>query len=296
MAAKSKNPESISLAREDDGTIQLTFTIPWLEVNSKMTTVAAELAQNIEVPGFRKGKAPLEQAINKIPREHLIEHTLQEILPKYFSEAVEIYKIKPAMYPKFELISAENEKDWQIRAITAEIPDIKLVDYKNEITGAIAAKNIWTPKKGEKKDSQKTLSQEEKEQIALSTLLEKSEITIPHILVEQEVDAKLASLLERLETLGLSLDNYLASIGKNPQGLREEYTAQAKETLKLELILNYVAQKEKVEISDKEVNAFIEAAEADPNFGKNLDKSQQKNVVRSVLRKRKVLSTLANLG
>ncbi len=296
MAAKNKQPETILLAREGDGTIQLTFTIPWSEINSKMTTVAADMAQNIEVPGFRKGKAPLKQVLDKIPREHLVEHTLQEILPKYFSQAIETHNIKPAMYPKFELISAENEKDWQIRAITAEIPDIKLTDYKKEITGAIAAKKIWTPQKGEKKDDKKTLSQEEKEQIALNTLLEKAEITIPHVLVEQEVDAKLAGLLERLETLGLSLESYLASTGKNPQELREEYSAQAKETLKLELILNFVAQNEKVEITDEEVNAFIKAAEADPNFGKNMDKSQQESIVRSVLRKRKVLSMLANLG
>jgi len=295
-ASRAQKSQSISLAREDDGTIQLTFTIPWVEIESRMTEVATQMGEKIEVAGFRKGKAPLERVINQIPRDQLVERTLREILPKYFSEAINKHKLNPAMYPRFELISAENDKDWQVRAITCEIPDINLPDYKKEVKGAIASKNIWTPKKGEKAQEKKELTNEEKEQIALKTLLEKTQITIPNVLVEQEVDAKLASLLERLETLGISLENYLASTGKDPKTLREEYASQAKETLKLELLLNTISQEEKVEVSDEEVSEFITAAKADPNFGKSLDETQQKNVVRSVLRKRKVLSMLSNLG
>lgn len=291
---KTEKPQTISLAREADGTIQLTFTIIKAEIEKKMAEVAAAMGQTIEVPGFRKGKAPLKRVLNHIPREQLIERSLRDILPKYFSDAIEKHKLKPAMYPKFELVSAEEGKDWQVRAITCEVPEIELNDYKKEVRGTLAAKNIWSPKKGDQ--DKRALTVEEKEQLTLKTLLEKIKVIIPHVLIEEEVDAKLASLLSRLETLGLSLESYLASIKKNPQMLRDEYIAQAKENLQLELILNAIAQKEKVEIPDQEVDELIKAAQGDPNFGKSLDEAQQKSTVRSILRKRKVLSMLSDLG
>ncbi len=292
--AGTKKQQTVSLAREEDGTIQLTFTIIRNEVEKKLAEVASDMGQKMEVPGFRKGKAPLERIMNQIPREQLIEQGLRDILPKYFSDAVKKYKLKPAMYPKFELISAEEGKDWQIRAITCEIPEIKLNDYKKEVQGVLAAQNIWTPKEGDK--DKKELTQEEKEQLVLKTLLDKTNVTIPHVLIDEEVDAKLANLLNRLETLGLSLENYLTSIKKNPQTLRDEYATQAKETLQLELLLDHIAQKEAIEITDQEVEDFIKAAQGDPNFGKTLSKDQQKNAIRSILRKRGVLAKLSSLG
>ena len=256
------------------------------------------MAAEITVPGFRKGKAPFEKALERISQEHLIEHTLGHLLPKRFTDAIIEHKIKPAMYPKFELVSAEEGKDWQVRAVTVELPEVKLGDYKAALIGEARAEKIWTPEKGSAKAAQKEkeLTQEEKEAKVIDTLLEKIEINVPKMLVEEEINSRLSSLLERLEKLGLSLESYLASINKTGDSLRSEYRDGAERSIKLDIILSEVAQKEKVEVTDEEMQAFISVASSDKDAIKRLThNSQEAATVRALLKKRKVLEHLVSL-
>jgi len=300
MAAKkkrtTKKPAS-SFAKSDDGTIQITFTIPFDQIKKTREKVAAELGKEMEIPGFRKGKAPLDKILPRIPENTLIEKTLAKILPKLLAEAINKHKIKPAIYPKFELVKAVEGEDWQIRAVTCELPEIKLGDYKKTIAGTLRAKSIWTPASakaaGDKPD--KKISKEEKEQEIIKALLETTKITIPKILLDEEVNHRLSSLLARLEKLGLTLETYLASIGKTAETLRTEYEKQASEALALDLILNKIAEKEKIEIDEKQIEETIKASTADPKLAERLDTPEQRRLIESVLKRRAALDSLSAL-
>lgn len=298
MAKKKETIKTtIPMSKLEDGTIKFTFTVPWNEIQKAQENVALSMRDEVEVPGFRKGKAPLNKIMQKIPSDTLTERALQQILPQYFGKAIKEHKIQPAIYPKFSLIKAQEGQDWQIEAKTTEVPEVKLGDYKKEIRGELAAKNIWTPEKGtdEKSKEKKELSRQDKEQVVLEAIIKIAEVKIPQMLIDQEVDAKLSALLERIENLGLSLESYLTSTGKNAQTLRQEYQKQAEKTLKLELILNKIAQEEKVEASEQEIEEFIKAAQADPNMTDKLNDPAQKQIIASILRKRKVLDNLVSL-
>src|SRR5258706_424878 len=86
-----------------------------------------------------------------------------------------------------------------------------------------------------------SIIQKEKEQIVLKTLIDNIKVSIPKLLIDDEVNHRLSDLLARIEKLGLNLDSYLASVGKTPQSLREEYERQVKDGVSLELILNKIA-------------------------------------------------------
>lgn len=295
-----KNDQKITsnLARGDDGNIQITYTIPFSQIEEKRKKVAKKMAESVEVPGFRKGKAPLSKVINHLPQEKLLQSTLSEILPALVAESIKEHKLKPAVYPKFELVKAVEGEDWQVRAITCEIPEIKLGDYKKKIKGALRAKNIWTPGKGEKDEKEKKQkSQAEKEQEVMKVLVNEVDIKIPKLLIEEEVNKRLSNLLEKIEKLGLNLDSYLASVGKTPQTLREEYEKQAKEALKLDLALQKIAEEEKIKIDEKKIDEAIKvSANADPNLEKALNTPDQKRYIESVMKKREALSSLTNLA
>jgi FKBP-type peptidyl-prolyl cis-trans isomerase (trigger factor) len=47
-----------ALKREEDGTIQLTVTLPWELVKKTKEEVILEHVEEVQLPGFRKGKAP----------------------------------------------------------------------------------------------------------------------------------------------------------------------------------------------------------------------------------------------
>lgn len=291
MAKKALHISS-ALAKTQDGGIQITFTIPFELVSVARGEALTEYAKEIEVPGFRKGKAPLEKVRERVPAGSLIEHTLSHLLPKALAEIINKERIRPAIYPKFELIKAEEGEAWEVRAVTCEVPIVNLGDYKRIISGALRAKSIWTPGKGEKP---KEPSKEEKEQEIIHALLESVKVEIPKLLIDEEVNARLSNLLEKIERLGLTLDGYLASVGKTTDSLRGEYEIQAKNTIALDLILTTIAREEKIDTKETEVDAAIAAASGDPKVAERLNTPEQRRLVRGVLARRAALDLLSAL-
>lgn len=270
------------VAKQDNGNVQITYTIPADLISKTKTEVLTEMAKNTEIPGFRKGNAPISKIEEKTDPGKLKEHILQHLLPKAFVESVKTHKFNPAIYPKYEAVKMEEGKDWEIRAVTCELPDIMLGDYKKTVAGELRASKIIVPGKKEVKISD--------EQV-IKALLSSTSVNIPKLLIEEEVNGRLSSLLARVEKLGLQLEGYLQTVGKTPEGLREEYKKQSEEAIKLELILNEIAKEEKIEVSQKEVDEFIKTTGSDP---KKVEKPQKDSLVR-VIKRRKALEILASL-
>ena len=293
---ETTNKITSTFARSDDGNIQITYTIPFYLVNLTKEKVISEIAKNVEVPGFRKGMAPISKAIEKIPEQTIIQKTLGHILPSAFADSIKEHQLKPAVYPKFEIIKTNEKEDWQIRATTCEFPQIDLGDYKKEIIGSLKAQSIWKPgDENTEKDKNKIKTQEEKEQEIIKVLVDKININIPKILVEEEVNNRLSNLLERIEKLGLGLEGYLASIGKTPDVLRQDYEAQAINTISLDLILEKVAEVENIKIEDKQIDETIKAYQADPKVYEKVNTPEQRRVIASILRRRQALEFLTHL-
>ena len=292
-------PDKITsvIARETDGNIQITFTVPFSVIRKEEDETLKEFAKDAEIPGFRKGMAPIAKVAEKIPQSKIVEHSLGHILPKALSEAVTENNLKIAVYPKFELISAEEGKDWQVRGITCELPEVNLGDYKKAVQGAFRASTLWTPDKG-KPEEKKELSAEQKEQVVIKTLLENVKITIPAILIEEEADSRLSNLLSRLEKLGLALETYLSSIGKKADDLRADYANQAKDAIALDLILTKIAQEEDIKVDPKDVDSAMGVAQVSKTSenGTPEDPEGRKRLLESILKRRGALDFLIKLG
>lgn len=279
------------LARQEDGTVQLTITISQEAVQASKEEALRHLVENLEIPGFRKGKAPRDVALKHVETQKLYEHMLQRLLPKVYVQAIEEHKLQPILAPRFELISMDENKDWQVRAITCELPQINLENYKETVRAALAAGKIWVPGKNEGKKEQ---TREEKEQEIIKALIEKIEVKVPKLLVEEEVNHRLSHLLDQVQKLGLTVEQYLSSTGKTVEQVKTEYALQAEDSIKLELILNKIAEEEKLKAEDSEVEEIIKAT-GDEKLKESLSSPQQKRLIKGVLLRRKSLDTLAAL-
>jgi len=291
--AKENTNKSVVVAKQDDGTVQITLTIPFPEIKKAREKVLEEFQKEVEIPGFRKGTAPISKVKEKIPENTLLEHTLSHVLPNLLAKAITENKLKIAIYPKFQVIKANENEDWEVRALTAQLPEVELGEYKKIIKGELASKSIWTPEKGEKKE--KELTKEEKEQIVVKTLLDNIKVNVPVIIIDDEVNTRLSNLLQRTEKLGLSLDSYLASIGKTAETLRAEYEKQAKEAIALDMILNKIAQEESVEVEEKEFAPAIEEIKKENPKISDTELDRQKRLLKAMIGKRKTLDMLASL-
>lgn len=273
-----------NIARTDDGTVQVNFFVPKEEIEKAQDKALAELVKNVTISGFRKGKAPIEKAKEKIDPSQLLEKTLGSILPELYAKALKDNKVVPIIYPKFEIMKQGDV--WEIQATTAELPIVDLPDYKDIIAGAIRAASL-----------KKEPTKQEKEEIVIKTLLESIKVKVPKVIIDDEVNRRLSELLARTEKLGLKLEQYLASIGKTESTLREEYEKQVVDGVSLELVLNKIADSEKVEADEKDVDAALTASgiKTDEHEGHaHLD--EQKAMIRSVLKRRIVLDQLSSLN
>lgn len=264
---------SSTMAKTDDGGLSITFSIPKVVIDEEQNHALEAIAPTVTVQGFRKGKAPLDKVKAQVSEEKILQRALEHILPHAFSDFVSENKIIPAMYPKFEIVKAGDNEVWEITAQTCEIPKFDLGDYKEISRKAVASISL--------KKEEPTL--EMKQQKVIEALLESIKITLPKVLTSEEVNIRLAQLLERIEKLGLNLDSYLASVGKNPDVLRKEYEAQATQAISIELILNSIAMEEKINIAKKDIDEALVASGNDES---------QKHFVESVLKRRAVLDQL----
>ncbi len=291
---KDTSNVSYTLARADDGTIQITFNIPNRAIKKAKDAALKELGKSVEVAGFRKGKAPLKEVEKKVSQSTIINHALKNLLPRALVKAITEEKLKLAIYPRFELISAKDGEDWQVRATTCTLPDIDLGDYKKAISGASRARAIWTPDKKEDARGQ-SLPREEKEQEVIKILLDTVKVSVPKILIDEEVNSRLASLLEKIEKLGLTLESYLGSIGKTAEDLRRDYEIQAKNAIALNLILNKIVEVENIDINESEIDSAIQAAGADPKTAEKLNSPSQRQLIKAILARRAALDSLSSL-
>jgi len=282
-----------TLAKTDTGEVQLTITIPKAQVKKAYDEALKEAVKEVIVPGFRKGKAPQNLAEQRIDKSKLYERVLQQIVPQAYTQAIKEHKLAPIISPKVELLKAQEGQDWEFRATTCERPEVKLGDYKDKIKKALAPTKLWTPDKGKPKEGGKP-TLEEKTQKVIQALLQEVKFSLPQVLVEEELNRALANLINQTNSMGLTVDQYLTSIGKSTEQIRGEYRARVESDLRLQLTLDEIARKEKIEISQKEIDDLIKAT-GDEKIRENLNTPLQRAYIKGVLLRRKALDFLAKL-
>lgn len=275
-----------------DGTIELTINIPWKMVLGAYQKKLEQLAKVVDVKGFRKGKAPMKMVEKQLNKATVNQEILKEIIPDLYLEAVKEHKLKPIVNPQVSVVSLEENKDWQIKAVTCETPEIKLGKYKEEVKKALASDKIWVPGKDKEKQAQET--ETKKLDKIFKTLIESIKFKVPEILIQEEANKMLSKLINQTNQLGLTLEQYLASSGKTADQVKKEYQNQAKQTIKLELILSKIADEEKVKVTDDQVEKMIKSI-PEKETQESFKNEAQKAYIRQILRKRQVIDNLSKL-
>jgi FKBP-type peptidyl-prolyl cis-trans isomerase (trigger factor) len=81
----------------------------------------------------------------------------------------------------------------------------------------------------------------------IDALLEKSQVTVPKIFVESELDKIMGQMREDVARFGMSYEDYLQRVNKTEEAVRQSFYEQGAKRAKLQLVLNKLAADEKVE-------------------------------------------------
>ncbi len=269
--------------KKEDGTVQLTITIPWGDISKTKETVIQKAVEQAEVAGFRKGKAPRNIVEPTLDTAKIREEVLRALLPEAYVKAVQEHQLRPIINPKIHVEKLEDEKDWVVSALTCEMPKVELGKYKEAVKKVTAGSKIVIPGKEKKEPSLDEI---------VKAILGEITVKVPSLLIEQEVDRLLSQTLDEIKRLGLTLDQYLASTGKNPNQLREDYMKKAEADITLEFVLQEIAETEKITVEETEINEAIQKAK-DPIEKENLERNRY--MLASILRQQKTLDFLKNL-
>jgi len=278
----------------EDGTIELIVKIPQQKIQKKYQQVLEDFQKITEVKGFRKGKASKSQVEKTIGKEKIYQKTVNQLLPEIYQTLIKKHQLKPVITPRAEFISAQENKDWQVKFVTCESPEIELGNYQEAIKSNLVKGKIWTPKDGQKKNEEKNRDLQKAEQIQkiIETLVQKVKIKLPQILIENEVNQKLSQLIQKTEKMGLTLEQYFSSIGQTAEKIKKGYRDEIKKRWQLELALNKIADEENITVGKEEIDQAIKNVEKEEER-KRL--SQQKYFLSSILRRQKTLDFLRNL-
>jgi trigger factor len=86
------------------------------------------VVQRINVPGFRKGKAPRALVERMVGREALVEDAVEQLVPQVVEDAVKQQELVMVARPNLEVVSTQ---PLQVKATVPVQPKVELGDYKS---------------------------------------------------------------------------------------------------------------------------------------------------------------------
>lgn len=382
---------AVKVEQIEKNKVSLEIVVGAEEFSSAINRAAKKLAGEINVPGFRKGKAPRHIIERYVGKEYLENEALEPLIGPAYTKAVEESDIWPVSRPQIEVIQAEEGKELIFKAVVEVKPEVELGEYKGlevpkktvEITeeevdeelkrrqdmhaklvpvedGEVLDKDIvnidfegfidgiaFEGGKGENHDltigsntfipgfedqlkgahkdqeievnvpfpdeyhskelagkdalfkvkinaikrkelvplddefakdvsefdtlaelredikqkmiaaKENSLSNEHKAEV-MKKIVDNASVEIPEGMIESRIEAMIADLRKNLSYQGINLEQYCAYINSNEEQLKENYRAQAVETIKTELVIEAIAKKEGISASEEDIEKEIE--------------------------------------
>lgn len=273
-------------------TIQLDITVPAEKVKETYDEVLASVAESAEIKGFRKGKAPKEVVEKSLDPAKINGEVVNKLLEKYYVQALKENKINPISNPKVEIQNFNLEEDFEFTAKVAERPDVELGDYKKALKEKLEKRHEEIQKQKEealkKGENLENAHDHLHTQEIIQTIVEKTEVEVPELLVEDEVNRMRARLVDQMQNLDMEMEDYLKAQNKTKEQLNAEFAKQAENNLKAEFALAQAVKNAEIEVTDEEIEETAKAS-GDPQAMENLKDPVHKWYIRSVLEKNKLL-------
>ncbi len=226
-----------------------------------------------------------------------------EQLPEMKNGEDKEFKLQlPLDHPKGEL--AGKEASFKIRV--TEIKQERLPELNDGFAIEVAPDCKSLDSLREQLSTDLRLRAEEKAKIdfeeqVIEAVANITELEFPPVLVEREIDRLLNQWAQRWQIGSKGMEDYLRNINKTGEELREELRPVATKRVTQSLVLGKVAEGEKIEVSDSEINAEVEkmtksAAENKDELQKFLDTSQGRGSIEQILMTRKTIQRLVEIA
>lgn len=112
---------------------KLTISVTPEELKPSIAHAYEHIAEQINVPGFRKGKVPPPIIDQRVGKAAVLEHAVNEGLDGFYRAAVSEHELRPLGRPEADIVEWPNEKDFSgdlLLAIEVDVrPEVELPEY-----------------------------------------------------------------------------------------------------------------------------------------------------------------------
>ena len=195
-----------------------------------------ELGSGSFIPGFEEqleGKvAPVDTEVNVTFPEN---YQVADLAGKVARFEVTVHDVKEKVLPE---LTDEFVKEFSKEAAST------VAEYKEKL-------------KEEIKLEKENLAEKSYSDKVISTAVENAKVSVPEKLVEQEVNSMFEQFTGNLSRQGLSFDLYEQFTGKGEADLKAEMKSDAENKIKTSFVLGEIAEVEKVEVTDADIDAEV---------------------------------------
>jgi len=146
---------------------------------------------------------------------------------------------------------------------------------------------------------QKRKNEEKWRSVAIEKIADASQIDVPDMLVEQELEKMMAEFEQNIASMGLQLETYLENIKKSKNEITKGWKETAEKRVKAALVLKEIAKAEEIDVPSKEVeeemNRVMAYYKSIPDMEKKVDMERLYAYARGVVANEKVFQFLENL-
>jgi FKBP-type peptidyl-prolyl cis-trans isomerase (trigger factor) len=249
------------------------------------------LGKHVEISGFRCGHIPEDILVKHVGEMRVLEEAAELALGREYAHIVEEAQVSPIGRPEVSIVKLALGVPLEFKIKVAVEPEFKLPDYRKLAAevgkrsdlensersdlGEVSDKEIEDTmaeldkrgikpelKEGENlkekvKESliaQKNIKNQEKKRLTIiENLVKNTEIPVPQILIDTELNKMLAQFQGDVEGMGLKWADYLEQVKKKEEEIRDEWREQALSRVKAEIIISKIAVEEKIEPLESEL-------------------------------------------
>lgn len=121
----------VDVKREPGSRAVLEVEIPVETVSQGVEAALRRLNQRVEIPGFRRGKAPRTMLERYVGRDAILEEAVKALVPDAYARAVDQAGVTPITRPEIQVHSVEEGKPLRFVATVDLAPEVRLGDYRS---------------------------------------------------------------------------------------------------------------------------------------------------------------------
>ena len=237
------------------------------ESNSRMITVEDRAVQDgdittIDFEGFVDGE-PFEGGKGEnypltIGSHSFIDNFEEQLIGKNIGEETEVNVTFPEQYQAEELQGKPAVFKVTIKEIKVkELPELD-DDFAQDVSEFDTVDEYKEDLKKKLLENKEAALKREKEEDVVGKIIENATMEIPDPMVDTQVRQMVQEFSQRIQSQGLSLQQYMQFTGMTPESLTNELQPQALKRIQSRLVLEAVVAAENIETSDEDLEKELE--------------------------------------